>query len=587
MRQKKTSRSAALSETFWSQLPTLANRCFVEKSPSLPIGRSLPPETQEWLITPLSNWSKDPANLSILPKDSFWNSATQLQWNRQKDLKSPRTDSRAKSPKEVVSETEARAFLIRSNDGSLCQTLWIPPQLSTFELHQEMRAAFESHAQFEETPHKTGTRSIYLNIQNLSTAEQVRVLHAAVYLATVANWSPIVFGKRALAHRKEPHAIRFFVGSQLSSEQIAEISHRATVLGVANCQVRTLADLPANALAPGSYRRWVRKFAEEKGLKYEFLETKQLEKLGAHAFLAVTRADSASQGGIAKVTYRPRTKGKPRASASISELNAGVQKPAPSLALIGKGVCFDTGGYNLKPGSSMLGMHGDMTGSALAISLLGALADLQFPFPVTAYLALAENLISPTGYKPNEVVTACDGTSIEVVDTDAEGRMLLADTLALARRERPGLALDFATLTGAAIRALDTRIAAVFSNDSRLAEAAVSAGEESGERTWRFPIGGDYRKHLKSKIADILQCSESSSADHIYAATFLSHFIGKETPWVHLDLTPAENKGGLGLIGSSTTGFGILWAMTLIERYFGENYLGKTRAIRSSKRSTR
>jgi leucyl aminopeptidase len=178
---------------------------------------------------------------------------------------------------------------------------------------------------------------------------------------------------------------------------------------------------------------------------------------------------------------------------------------------------------------------------------------------VHAYLALAENLISPTAFKPNEVVIASDGTSIEVVDTDAEGRMVLSDTLAFARKGKPDLLIDYATLTGAAIRSLDRRKSAVFSHREDLAQLAVKCGDASGERVWYFPLDADYRKGLKSKIADILQCSESNNADHIYAATFLSHFVGKETPWVHVDLVACEAKGGLGLIGSDTTGFGVLW----------------------------
>ncbi len=183
-------------------------------------------------------------------------------------------------------------------------------------------------------------------------------------------------------------------------------------------------------------------------------------------------------------------------------------------------------------------------------------------------MALAENLISPTAYKPNEVVVACDGTAIEVVDTDAEGRMVLSDTLAIARKEKPSLAIDFATLTGAAIRSLDTRRGAVFTNQPELAARAIACGDRTGERVWNFPIGDDYRRELKSKIADILQCSASNNADHIYAATFLSHFIGAETPWLHLDLVPAENKGGLGLVSSDTTGFGVFWADEMIREFF-------------------
>jgi leucyl aminopeptidase/proline iminopeptidase len=215
-----------------------------------------------------------------------------------------------------------------------------------------------------------------------------------------------------------------------------------------------------------------------------------------------------------------------------------------------------------------------MTGSALALSLCGYFARTQADIEVHAYMALAENLISPTAYKPNEVVVASDGTSIEVVDTDAEGRMVLADTLAFARKGKPDLLIDYATLTGAAIRSLDRKKSAVFSHTHRedLAQLAVRCGDQSGERVWYFPLDADYRKGLKSRIADLLQCSESSNADHIYAATFLSHFVGAETPWVHVDLVACENKGGLGLIGTDTTGFGVLWTDTFVKEFLGQSF---------------
>jgi leucyl aminopeptidase len=210
-----------------------------------------------------------------------------------------------------------------------------------------------------------------------------------------------------------------------------------------------------------------------------------------------------------------------------------------------------------------------MTGSAVALSLTRYFAEEEVEFEVVTYLAIAENLVSPTAYRPNEVVRAIDGTTIEVVDTDAEGRMVLADTLALARKDEADLVLDFATLTGAAIRSLDTRRGAVFSNQPQLSKKAIEAGTHSGERTWSFPIGDDYREGLESEIADILQCSASSHADHIYAATFLAHFIGDETPWVHLDLVACKNKEGLGLIATEQTGFGVRWAEAMVDEVFG------------------
>jgi leucyl aminopeptidase len=162
------------------------------------------------------------------------------------------------------------------------------------------------------------------------------------------------------------------------------------------------------------------------------------------------------------------------------------------------------------------------------------------------------------------VVRAANGTTIEVVDTDAEGRMVLADTLHFASSEQPDLLLDFATLTGSVMRALDTRRSGVYSRDLKLSQKAVVVGEECGERLWNFPIEGDYKKELKSDIADILQCREKPNADHIYAATFLAHFVKKDVPWLHVDLAASSNGGGLGLVATETTAFGVQWALKMI-----------------------
>jgi leucyl aminopeptidase len=167
------------------------------------------------------------------------------------------------------------------------------------------------------------------------------------------------------------------------------------------------------------------------------------------------------------------------------------------------------------------------------------------------------------------VIVASDGTSIEIIDTDAEGRLILADTLALVRKTNPSLCIDYATLTGTALRALDTQRCAVFSNRPDLAVAAVQAGDASGERTWSFPLGDEFQDGLKSKVADLSQVGPGKNADHIYAATFLAHFIGEETPWIHVDLSAGENKGGLGLVSSDTTGFGMFWTDELVKRVLG------------------
>ncbi|MCW5605356.1 MAG: hypothetical protein KIT18_12515 [Burkholderiales bacterium] len=178
-------------------------------------------------------------------------------------------------------------------------------------------------------------------------------------------------------------------------------------------------------------------------------------------------------------------------------------------------------------------------------------------------LALAQNHLSPKAYKQNDVVTALNGTTIEVVHTDAEGRMVLSDTLTLAARGRPDLIVDFATLTGSMHVALGDRYSGIFATDDDLAAKAVAAGRASGERVCAFPMDDDYDAALDSGIADVKQCTMEGGADHILAACLLQRFTEKR-PWIHMDLSGSSCKGGLGAVATDVTGFGVGWGLALL-----------------------
>ena len=235
-----------------------------------------------------------------------------------------------------------------------------------------------------------------------------------------------------------------------------------------------------------------------------------------------------------------------------------------SLALVGKGICFDTGGTNLKPAKYMFGMHEDMQGSAVALGTFLALTRMKIKYPVDCWLALATNHIGPKAYKPNDVVIAADGTSIEIVHTDAEGRMVLSDTLFFASQKKPDLIIDYATLTGACVYSVGTAYSGIFTNKEKFIPKLVKAGQDSGERVWPFPMDEDYVKPLQSEIADIRQCALEGNADHILAAKFLQRFVKHDVPWIHIDLASSNNKGGLAHIPTDTTGFGIRYTLKLL-----------------------
>ncbi len=314
-----------------------------------------------------------------------------------------------------------------------------------------------------------------------------------------------------------------------------------------NNLARYLTALPPNELTPGNYRRRIEKLARAYGWKTEFLDIRKLKARGAGAFLAVAQGSPEPDAGILHLRYTPKKK-----------------SSQPTLALVGKGICFDTGGTNLKPARHMHGMHEDMEGSAVALGTLLALTELKADFPVDAWLALAQNHIGPKAYKQNDVVKAANGKTIEIIHTDAEGRMVLADTLYFASQQKPKLIVDYATLTGACVGALSTRLSGTLTNRDKLVPVLIEAGNASGERVWPFPLPKDFEDALKSDIADIKQCTLDSDADHILAATFLKKFLTNDPDWVHVDLSAGNHKGGLAHVPTDITGFGVRFTLNLL-----------------------
>ena len=398
---------------------------------------------------------------------------------------------------------------------------------------------------------------VNVNLRGLKESQTKEIMGWIASLSHIVRFRPEVFGKKQ-TEQKPMGKLTVFFESGLNKKVAIDVIKEGQILGFCNNQVKLLADLPSNVLNPATYRERIQKMVKEltsEGAKIEmnFIDKKQLQKRGAGAFLAVVNADHNDRAGIVHLRY------------------AGTAKSKKKMAIVGKGLCFDTGGYNVKTGDFMYNMHRDMTGSAVALSLFRAMVELEVPYEVNAYMALAENLISHEAYRPNDVVVASNGVSIEVIDTDAEGRMVLSDTLVLASEKQPDLIIDFATLTGSVVRSLDTRRCGAYSNSLKFSELAVKVGERCGERVWNFPISEDYEDALKSEIADVRQCSSASSADHIYAATFLSKFVGKVNnkpiTWLHVDLAADTNKGGLGLIPSDTTGFGVRFGYHLASEF--------------------
>jgi leucyl aminopeptidase len=312
-----------------------------------------------------------------------------------------------------------------------------------------------------------------------------------------------------------------------------------------NLLCRTLTVLPPNELTPGLYRKRVKDLAKRNGWRLKEFDLKTLRSLGAGAFVAVAQGSHDEDAAIVHLCYKH-----PKAKRTV--------------ALVGKGICFDTGGHNLKPARYMHGMHEDMNGSAVALGILLAATLQKLPVNIDCWLAVAQNHIGPKAYKQNDIVKSLNGTTIEVMHTDAEGRMVLADTLTLASRAKPDLLIDFATLTGSMHVALGARYSGVLGNRDELLHLAVQAGQQSGERLCAFPMDEDYEPALDSKVADIKQCTLDGEADHILAARFLKRFLEHDVPWLHVDLSSSRCEGGLGCIASDVTGFGVGWGLRML-----------------------
>ena len=419
--------------------------------------------------------------------------------------------------------------------GSHVAFACIKPDLSSFNLLTLARKLVAVHKDYQATELGLAVYGVDAN-----TSERLAEALIAATLAAAAEM-PHFKGKEKRSRSRLQKIHLFGVKS-------ANNFKRTFAEAEGNALARSLSVLPSNMLTPTEYLQKVKELAREHRWKLEFYGVNDLKKKKAGAFLAVAQGSPMDDAGIVRLTYTP----------------AGKVVQKNKLALVGKGICYDTGGTNLKPANYMFGMHEDMQGSAVALGTFLALTQLKVNFPVECWMALAMNHIGPKAYKPNDVVTACDGTTIEVVHTDAEGRMVLSDTLVLASSEKPRLIIDYATLTGACVYCLGTSYSGIFTNTESLLPALIEAGRDSGERVWSFPLDDDYDKMLESDIADIKQCSRESGVDHILASRFLMKFVKNNAQWIHIDLSSSKSKGGLAHIPTDSTGFGIRYTLCLL-----------------------
>jgi leucyl aminopeptidase len=340
--------------------------------------------------------------------------------------------------------------------------------------------------------------------------------------------------------------IAFWVKAQ-AAKRFSGLSTRVTAACEGTLQARDWVSVPANDKRPEAYAESIAVLAREQGLKTTVWDENTLAENEFGALLAV------GQGSLAKprlvvLEYRAKGAGK-------------------TVCLVGKGVTFDSGGLNLKVGGSMEGMKMDMAGSAAVAATLVSVAKLKPKVNVVGVLPIVENMPSGGAIRSGDIIRTYSGKTVEIGNTDAEGRLILADAIAYAiKTYKPDTLIDLATLTGACVVALGEKIAAVFTEEDALAEAIVASGRRTHERCWRMPMPEDYKELLKSDFADISNMSSSKWGGAITAALFLSAFV-KDTRWAHIDIAgPAYAKKAGAYCGPGGTGFGVRLLLDLLEK---------------------
>ena len=314
---------------------------------------------------------------------------------------------------------------------------------------------------------------------------------------------------------------------------------------------RNLVSEPPNVLNPKTYVREIQKLSKL-GLKIKSYNEKELKKLGLNALLGV------GQGSINE-TYLVTIEWKGK--------DNSLKNP---LAFVGKGVCFDTGGISLKPAKFMEEMKYDMAGSAVVVGLLKSLALRKAKINAVGVVGLVENMPGGNAQRPGDIVKSFSGKTIEILNTDAEGRLVLADALSFTEKKyKPKLIIDLATLTGAIIISLGEEYAGLFSNNDELSKRIFKASENVNEKVWRLPLHKNYDKLMDSKIADVQNINYAGGAGSITAAQFLQRFIINKTPWAHLDIAGmAFSKKAANLNPGGATGFGVRLLNNFVKEYY-------------------
>jgi leucyl aminopeptidase len=398
-----------------------------------------------------------------------------------------------------------------------------------------------------------GTTAVAVDLPAEGDAEVGAVLEGAA----LGAYAFTEYREKSRAATKDPVASVEVLGSASDPDALVA---RATAVAEAAALVKDLVNTPPLDLYPATFAERARQAAADLPVTVDVWDEERLAADGFGGILGVGQG-STRPPRLVKVSYAP----------------AGAER---HLALVGKGITFDSGGLSLKPATGMVGMKYDMTGAATVLAVALAAARLALPVRVTAWLCLAENMPSGSAIRPNDVLRIRGGRTVEVLNTDAEGRLVLADGLVAASEERPDAIVDVATLTGAAMVALGTRYAAVMGSDD-LVDQVLAAGKESGELLWPMPLPGELRATINSDVADIANANPGNTAGGaLLAGVFLQEFVGRtgeeedapRIPWAHLDIAgPAKSPAApYGFTGKGPSAVSVRALVRLAETISGK-----------------
>lgn len=371
--------------------------------------------------------------------------------------------------------------------------------------------------------------------------EQIEsVRHLAEIVAEYAQLAGYEYSEYFKKKKPRIKQMTVYVENKAELKAIQQGVKTGSIIGEMVNDSRDLCNRPSNKLTPKDVTEFAKDAAEkDSSLKVKALGEKQMLTLGMGGVMGVSQG-SAQEGQFVIVEY----------------FGAEDKKEAPYV-FVGKGVTFDTGGISIKPSPSMDEMKFDMSGGAAALGIIRAIAGLKLPVNAVALVPAAENMPGQNAYKPGDVLVAMDGSTIEVLNTDAEGRLLLADALVYARDYKPKAVVDLATLTGASAVALHDSASAMFTDEDELSDSLFKAGVSAGDMVWRMPLPARYSEYLKSKVADIQNIGSIRYGGAITAAMFLKHFVANKFPWAHLDIAGIAWSKGRRHLTAGSTGAGI------------------------------